>query len=191
MMDTQTESRWSHILGKCVEGEFKGTTLESLPADIVTWSAWVREHPQSTVLNLSRTHREFTGEFYSRPERFVIGLIGRGMRHCSFVTLQQQPVLNITDRDLALLLTFDRDSTSARLFLRTVDERVLTFEPGTQGRLRDRETGSEWTRAGEAVAGPLQGKRLEPRVGIVSFTTAWRTFHPDSREIQSDGSIAP
>ena len=50
--------------------------------------------------------------------------------------------------------------------------------------MRDAQTGSTWRRAvGVSTQGPLRGNRLEHLPGIVSFTHAWKIFHPDSVEI--------
>jgi hypothetical protein len=57
-------------------------------------------------------------------------------------------------------------------------------EPLKKGHVRDDQTGSIWNRAtGIAVEGPLTGKRLEPHVGIMSYSRAWLTFHPESKEV--------
>ena len=190
MKDLETSSRWSHILGVSVHGKLKDTELTTIPCDMVTWSAWMREHPKTTVLNMSRTHRDFTKEFYKTPERFVVGLSGfDGMLHCSFATLKASPLLNVQQKDEPLLITFDPESTSARIFSRTLGKRTLTFAPVESKRnlLRDDQTSSTWNRAtGVAVGGTLAGKRLAPVVGIVSFTRAWKTLHPDSKEIVAD-----
>ena len=54
------------------------------------------------------------------------------------------------------------------------------------GTLRDAETSSTWDRrSGAATAGALQGKKLEPHVGIVSYTRSWQTFHPESVEVSA------
>ena len=188
MMDTQTKSLWSHILGLAVEGKFKGTELPAIPSDMVTWSAWKREHPETTVLNLSRSNKNYTKEFYRDPKRFVVGFTGKyGIQHCSFASLIDQPLVNVDARGLPLVISFDPESTSARLFVRRLDGKTLTFESHKNQQIRDKETGSIWTRAGIAIQGPLKDKFLEPHVGIVSYRRAWLTFHPDSREVTVPG----
>jgi len=185
MLDIETKSLWSHILGEAMAGELKGHVLKPIPADMVTWSAWKRDHPETTVLDMSRTRRSYTREFYRDPEKFVLGFIGNyGMRHCSFATMIKQPVLNTDARGLPLLITFDQDSTSARIFLRKLGDQVLTFTAVDRQTLRDEQTKSVWNRAtGVATDGPLKGKRLAPHVGIVSFTKTWNQFHPDSKAV--------
>jgi hypothetical protein len=186
MLDIETKSLWSHILGEAMAGELKGQLLKPIPSDMVTWVAWKRDHPKTTVLDMSRSDRAYTSEFYRDPQRFVLGFSGNlGMQHCSFATLMRQPVLNTDARGLPLLITFDKASTSARIFLRKLDGQVLTFVAVDQRTLRDDQTKSVWNRAtGLASAGSLKGKRLSPHVGIVSFTKTWKKFHPDSKSVE-------
>ncbi|HEV8043718.1 MAG TPA: DUF3179 domain-containing (seleno)protein [Rubrobacter sp.] len=45
----------------------------------------------------------------------------------------------------------------------------------------DEETGSEWNVLGEAVAGELEGSRLEPVVSIDHLWFSWAAFRPETR----------
>lgn len=191
MLDLETRSLWSHLLGQAMEGPLKGQELHAIPADMVTWSRWREKHPDTTVLNLPRTSVHYTREFYRQrgAERaFVVGFEGSdGMYHCNFETLRHHPTLNVQAGSWPLLLSFDAASTSVRIFDRRIDDRVLTFAADGDGTLRDEQTGSLWDRdEGEAVSGPMQGRTLKPQVAIVSLTRAWQTFHPDSREVRGE-----
>ena len=42
-----------------------------------------------------------------------------------------------------------------------------------EGAIVDRATGSEWNLLGQALRGPLQGRRLRPLAGGVHFAFAW------------------
>ncbi len=45
----------------------------------------------------------------------------------------------------------------------------------------DEETGSRWDLSGRAVAGPLEGERLEPVAdAYVAFWFAWAGFQPQT-----------
>ena len=68
-------------------------------------------------------------------------------------------------------------------FGREVAGRTLTFEPG-DGAFTDRETGSTWSIAGEAVAGPLEGVQLLPVVHANHFWFAWAAFYPETRLVK-------
>lgn len=73
-----------------------------------------------------------------------------------------------------------RDVGSAGVFSRRLDGRTLTFRSG-DGSILDEETGSEWNVLGEAVAGDLKGKRLEPVVSVDHFWFSWAAFRPETR----------
>jgi hypothetical protein len=66
------------------------------------------------------------------------------------------------------------------VFSRRLGGRTLAFrfEGGT---ILDEETGSEWNALGEAVAGELEGKRLELVVSIDHFWFSWAAFRPETR----------
>ncbi|MGI8649657.1 MAG: DUF3179 domain-containing (seleno)protein, partial [Rubrobacter sp.] len=74
-----------------------------------------------------------------------------------------------------------RDVGSAAIYSRNLGTRTLTFEADKQGTIFDKETGSEWNVLGEAVAGELEGEKLEPLVGIDHFWFSWAAFRPETR----------
>lgn len=185
MEDIETESHWSHLLGKAMAGKLKGETLDSIPSDMMTWKAWKKLHPKTDVLNMSRTHRNYTKEFYRNPSAFALGFVLDDQAyHATFAMLKEQPILNIEMKEQPLLLTFDADSTAARLFSRKVGKQVLTFKSQKAGTMRDKETASIWNATtGQALSGKLKDQLLTAMVGIPTFTKAWTKFHPASRAI--------
>jgi hypothetical protein len=68
---------------------------------------------------------------------------------------------------------------AATAFGRALDRRTLEFV-FRDGRRIDQQTGSEWNLLGEAVAGPLKGKRLPALDSGVHFAFAWLAFNPES-----------
>ena len=77
-----------------------------------------------------------------------------------------------------------RPIPAATAFERRVDGRVLDFF-FRDGKYFDRATGSEWNILGEAVAGPLKGKRLPSLDSGVHFAFAWLAFNPESEIVRS------
>lgn len=73
-----------------------------------------------------------------------------------------------------------RDVGSTGVYDPRLDGRDLTFRPAGQKHFTDRETGSRWTVAGLAIAGPLAGKRLSPLPHQDAFWFAWAAFQPDT-----------
>jgi hypothetical protein len=76
-----------------------------------------------------------------------------------------------------------RPIAAATAFERRLDERVLEFE-AREGRFFDRGTGSEWNILGEAIAGPLAGRRLASMDSGVHFAFAWLAFNPGSEIVR-------
>ncbi|MGH3087573.1 MAG: DUF3179 domain-containing protein [Rubrobacteraceae bacterium] len=74
-----------------------------------------------------------------------------------------------------------RDVGSAGVFSRELDGETLTFRSDEEGDIFDEQTGSEWNVLGEAVAGELEGSRLESIVSIDHFWFSWAAFRPETR----------
>ena len=77
-----------------------------------------------------------------------------------------------------------RPIPAATAFERRLDARVLRFELRGE-RYFDLETGSEWNVLGEAIGGPLKGRRLPAIESRVHFAFAWLAFNPDSEVVQT------
>ena len=58
-----------------------------------------------------------------------------------------------------------------------IDGRVLTFQAAGR-EFRGRETGSTWNLLGQAVKGPLAGRRLTAIPHVDAFWFAWAAFNP-------------
>lgn len=181
MMDLETRSLWSHLLGRAMRGSLNGEELEMLPSVMTDWKTWRAEHPDTTVLSLSRTSRDYQRTFYRDPSQFVLGIVeGDAARAFPFDQLVRQPVVNDQFGRTPVLVVYMGGSATAMAYDRRLDGRTLTFTLDT-GKLVDSQTGTQWDPAsGKAVAGPLVGKQLAQQIGIVSYRRAWRDFHPES-----------
>ena len=73
-----------------------------------------------------------------------------------------------------------RDLGSANAFARELDGQTLTFV-FQNGRITDKETGSEWNILGQAANGKLKGKGLTPVIAINHFWFSWAAFKPETR----------
>jgi len=182
IQDEETNSLWSHLLGEAMQGPLKGKRLEQIPSVMTDWEAWRREHPGGTVVVWDRTSRDYTRDAYKRLGDFVLGVVLDGKANAwGFDHLQKNPLLQETFQGHEVLVVFDKPSATARLFDRRIKDRVLTFHLKDSKRI-DRETGSVWNPiTGAAEDGPLKGAYLHALPAIVSFRTAWMTFHPQSK----------
>ncbi len=64
-----------------------------------------------------------------------------------------------------------------------IDGRRLTFTPDGDV-VVDEQTSSTWNALGQAVSGPLTGKRLTPVRHTATFWFAWSSFHQDTRVLR-------
>ena len=83
MYDRQTESWWQQIGGQALVGHYAGTRLRQLPARIVAWRDFVRDHPHGLVLTrntgFSRPYGQNPYSGYddaSRPPFFPVAHAG-------------------------------------------------------------------------------------------------------------------
>ena len=181
MVDRETQSLWSQLLGTAQRGTLKGAELELLPATMTDWKTWRELHPDTSVVILSRTSRNYRRQFYRDPSKFVIGVAAGGhARAWPLDQLLKTPVVNATFDDTPLVIAFDGASRTAFLYDRRLEGQALHL---TQRRktMVDRESSSTWDpRTGRATAGPHKGKQLKPVPGIMSYRHTWKIFHPET-----------
>lgn len=181
MIDSETKTLWSHLLGRAMEGELKGTELQTLPSTMVDWKSWKTDHSDTTVLAMSRTSREFVKEFHEAPGRFVLGLRTlTEARAYTFDALRRQPVVNDAFNGEPIVIVYRPESAGGRAFVREVNSTTLQFKLSDAGELKDEKTNSSWNpETGVCEAGQLKGQRLKEIPAIVSFGNVWKTFYPD------------
>ena len=128
-------------------------------------------------------------------ERVVALELGGEARAYPYRRLEQAGAVNdrLGGRDVVVLyrrgtrsaldghaIAQSRDVGTGVVYERTVEGRTLTFAWEGEA-LVDRETGSRWSLLGEAVAGPLAGRRLTPVPHGNHFAFAWLAFRPHSQ----------
>lgn len=203
MNDRDTGSDWSHITGECVNGPLKGTHLEVIPAVQTTWSGWVKEHPQTSLLKKEAAVLSSHYESYFKDDSRA------GLFRTSWLTDRlpaKAKVHGVTVGPFALAVVDESISAGdpvfselgdesvvvvrgsdggVRAYSRRLDERRLEFEPIDDSVLyRDAETGSQWDLAsGACVEGELKGSSLAPLQIGVYFWFAWSSFYPNTEVI--------
>jgi hypothetical protein len=187
MRDRETGTLWSHLLGEAMEGELKGTKLEMISSQMTDWRTWREQQPETTVVNLSRTSKEYRRDFYRDPSLFVLGLrVGMKTKAWAFDELVKKRVVNDQVGDLPVVIFFDQESLTAQVFERRIDEQELRFR-AVDERIVDLTHGSLWDGLkGKALNGPAEGKNLVSLPGIVSGLTPWVTFHPETEGLSME-----
>lgn len=200
MYDRQTDSLWSQLLGQAVEGPLKGTVLQFLPSWQTSWADWKSQHPDTLAIRKGFTGNSdpYTGYYTSSAagvlgesvrdgrlyvKEFVIGVEKNGQAVAyPFSVLNDQPVVNDTVGETAVLVVFDAQTGSGVVFERTLDGQTLTFTHSLEIVLVDEETGTSWDGfTGRAIDGPLTGQSLQRVKSTRSFWFGWKDFYPETR----------
>ena len=187
MRDLETNSLWSHIVGKAMRGALKGRRLKLLPSVMATWSEWKLRHPETTLLGMSRTSRAYKGALWKQPGRYVYGLhFPSG--HSPAVPLkrlQENPVFNFELAGSVGLITSGARGAGASSFDRIVKGQTLVFSIVGKGIMTDDRTSSLWdTRTGKCFEGPMKGEILRVIPGMISFRSAWEVFFPEGKLLE-------
>lgn len=169
MYDHQTESIWVQVTGEAFHGPLKGKKLKLMPSTVTTWEKWKERYPHSLVLT-GRRSETFMGVYDGMAATRGLGLsvvIRFKAKLYPFDALLQQPVVNDLFSGVAVLVVYSSGARTATAWSRELDGRQLTFSMAKatdrfgNRLLRDGETGSIWSwLTGEAVSGPLRGRRL-------------------------------
>ena len=181
--DHKTGSVWSQPWGRALDGPLKGTELELLPSQLVPWETWREIHPNTLALQVDGLRLRREG-FY---DGYVIGVtLDDSAMAFPYKLAEQAGIINDAVGPYPVVVHVDPETRNVGVYLRQVDERVLTFvQQG--GLVQDIETGSAWALdTGLAVEGPLQGQALRSVPYIPAFPGSWGDFFPNS--LWYDGS---
>ena len=189
MRDVETGSDWPQMLGEAIKGPLKGKSLEQIPSVWTDWKTWRTDHPETTVLKVSKTidyyRHDPVSSSSSFEERYFASLQWGFVRSGKALSwplreLARVPVVNDTFAGLPLVIVFDSQRATITAFERRLGDIELTFRL-KEGGLIDDQTSSVWDPvSGRAIRGTLAGRRLIPVAGIVWHLRAWRTLHPET-----------
>jgi len=194
--DKTTKSWWRQATGEAITGKRKGMKLEELPSKQVRLSAWMREHPNTLVL---QPDPSFTKQ-YADLEGFDLGTLNSGLekrdsgswnfkswvlgidiggtaRAYDWNMLMQKRLINDELGRKKLLLYAEDDNASFHVWDRTVNGKDLIFMLDSSG-LKDAATGSLWSNDGICMDGPLKGEKLTMLQASQEFWHSWKQFHP-------------
>jgi len=109
--------------------------------------------------------------------------LGGKARAFPFTTLRQQsPVMDAVG-SVPVVLVVGQDGRSVRAFERRLDgqELQLFLKPASSPPVFvDSETASAWSFAGEALSGPLQGKKLPKVYVLKDYWFDWKAYNPET-----------
>jgi hypothetical protein len=187
MYDRQTESLWVHVTGEAAHGSLKGKRLEFMPSTVTNWTNWKKNYPHTKVLPGYR-RGGFMGTYVGPFRSDILGLavvVKLKGKLYPYQVLERQNVVNDEFNGAKVVVYYSPDDATATAWRRELDDRVLTFgqsdRKDAQGNvlLRDKETGSLWSwLRGEAVAGPLKGRKLRQLLYNPILNDRFLAFYP-------------
>ncbi len=203
MMDKETESLWSHVLGKAVKGPMEGSTLEMLPSAQTTWAAWHKAHPKTKLLAKSEAvtsshyqayfdDPEKMGIFRARgiikqmPGKTLVWGVAQGP-HAAALTDEAVGASKAASFSLGEVpaIALQGADDGVRAFIALAEGRTLKLGYDEKGILRDDTTSTVWDpTTGVALQGKLAGTELEELPVTRVYWFAWSSFYPNTLVVE-------
>ncbi len=200
MFEDATTGSWlQQATGKVIAGPLKGSAIKELESKQVTLAAWLREYPNSFVMQPDPAFKKS----YKSLEDYDDGTINGGLekrdsaswKRKSWVigvsannaskaydwnNLVKTTLINDSVKGLPVVLALEEDSASFHVYNRLVKGIALRFEKGINGVFTDKDTHSTWNMDGVCIAGAMKGEKLNPVQAYQEFWHSWSTFHPNT-----------
>ncbi|MCI0575771.1 MAG: DUF3179 domain-containing protein [Chloroflexi bacterium] len=206
MVDHQTNTLWSQLLGQSLRGALRQQRLTVVPSILTTWGEWKQLYPETLVLSAERLG-QYEGEltdpyagYYTSgaaglagdvahpadvpAKALVVGVqVGAHLRAYPLPVLREAGLVEDELGGVPLLLVYDAALQVVYVYRREVGEMGLSFAaPEQHHTLRDQQTGSTWDwRTGQATSGELAGTRLTPYPATLAFWFAWAGIFPETQ----------
>jgi Protein of unknown function (DUF3179) len=203
MRDNETGSWWQQVSGEAIHGPLQGSRLKRVVHDEISFGIWRSEESRGRVLRRDKEVEEDYADWNwekrmkkvrtvvakakgdpLEPRAVIVGVVRNGQARAYPIPRlkAQNPVVDKLGGESIVVVLGD-DKKSVRVFKAQSGDRALSLlrkdEPGPI-RLVDAETGSEWDFAGEAVAGPLAGSRLEKVYALKEYWFDWKIYNPST-----------
>ena len=202
--DRATDSNWSQMLLKSVNGELKGTPAETYNIVETRWDTWKNMYPETRVLSTntgySRNYERYPYGDYKTSSLLIFPVSNLDDRLHS-----KERVLGVLSGDEAkaysiekfgssnslihdsfngkdLVIAGNKDSNFIVAFERADEEGVSRQFTAVQNSLpvimKDDE-GTMYDVFGQAVDGPGEGNQLKTVTQFIGYWFAWAAFYPE------------
>ena len=197
--DASTKSWWQQATGVAVAGPLQGTALGEIPSQQSTLAAWLRQYPNSLVMQPDtafaeeyehmETYDKGTGKskltkrdsLSWRPKSWVIGVsYNHAVKAYDWNELVKQKIIQDSLPGLPVVVTLENDTATFHVFDRTVRGKALSFAKSGNEQLVD-DTKSTWTMDGRCVEGEFKGEKLQMIQAYQEFWHSWKLFHPETK----------
>ncbi|PCJ98786.1 MAG: hypothetical protein COA50_00655 [Flavobacteriaceae bacterium] len=202
LYDRATDSNWSQVGLKCINGDLIGEIPEVIPVLETTWEVWKSMYPDTKVMNadtgFSRNYGVYPyGDYKTNNSYLIFPLNPEDERLPS-----KERVHAIIDDEAAKAYQFNAfgngniiidevngkdillvgDGTTIVSFELEGNTNSLEFEyafNGAEAFFSDNE-GTVWNVFGEAISGPGQGNKLKSTVSFIAYWFSIGAFYPNA-----------
>lgn len=204
--DRKTNSNWSQLLLKSVNGSLKGKEVKNLQVIETTWKTWKTMFPASKILSpstgFSRNYNAYPyGDYRTnnnalifsvepddkrlkRKERVLGVIIGDLAKVYRFSSLQvHNGVIEDSFEGMQLVVAGNEQKNIMVAFEKALPDGTIpefSMDESGTGFLKD-QYGNTWDAFGVAMAGPLMGQQLKSPQFIMGYWMAFGAFYEDAR----------
>jgi hypothetical protein len=202
--DRETDSNWSQLLLKSVNGKLKGTTAKTYNLFETTWKTWKQMYPSTKVVTMQTGYNRNYGRYpygsYKtsdnlifpisnndprlKPKERVLGVIidEKAKAYKFDKTASGNKVIGDSFQGTKLVVIKNANANFIVAFKRVLpDGTELGFE-AVQNQLpvilKDNE-GTTWDVFGRGISGPRAGAQLETVPQMMGYWFAFPAFYPD------------
>ncbi|AGC49663.1 DUF3179 domain-containing protein [Lawsonia intracellularis] len=209
LIDRNTGSLWSQLIGMAFDGPLKGKGLRYIVSWWTTWDKAKEMYPTALVLATPRgTNKPYGrdpygsyvthGNYYD-DERIVYPVVQQDKKHqlhpktkvlgieieglplaIDEAYVKEKKVVNFYFGPYALVALYDSRLDIVRVFNREVWDKQILFTQNPQGLLVDIDTNTIWNYDGIAIQGKLKDASISEFFGINAFWFSWYAFNPES-----------
>lgn len=201
--DRKTNSNWSQLLLKSVNGELAGATPKIYNLMETTWKTWKEMFPSTKVVSKNTGHSRNYGNYpygsyktnnsllfpvsntdsrlHSKERVLVILINGKAKAYRMDSFSNTISVLTDDFENTRLVAAGSNDLNLMVAFNRDLSDGTTLDFQAIQNELpailRDNE-GTTWDVFGRAVSGPRTGQKLEPVTQMMGYWFSWAAFYP-------------
>ncbi|MEM7364740.1 MAG: DUF3179 domain-containing protein, partial [Pseudomonadota bacterium] len=204
LYDRDTDSHWSQMIGRVVEGPRRNEVAAAAQIVETTWATWQSMYPDTFVLSRDTGHlrnydaypyadfRTSTDIFFGAPrdsrmheKTRILGVRNNGAER-AYPIPDFGENISLIEESLGgenIVAVGSEALNFAVAYSRELpDSTSLTFTPlqnNLPGVMMDNE-GTIWDVFGVGIAGPRTGEQLPRTDSYIAYWFAWAAFHPDT-----------
>ncbi|MBT3384783.1 MAG: DUF3179 domain-containing protein [Prolixibacteraceae bacterium] len=202
--DRLSDSNWSQLLLKSVNGELAGTIPKTYNLIETTWKTWKEMFPSTKVVSRStgynRSYLSYPYGDYKTSKNLIFPVSNLDNRRH-----EKERVLAVIINEKAAAFTFENATTTFKLVNHIFEETKLAVVKNTNANLilafnrvltdgtllnfeviqnelptilLDEE-GTKWDVFGRGISGPRKGQNLEPIQQMMGYWFSFATFYPE------------